>query len=174
MTGLLSVLRKAKLPALLRWAQPALSAGAGLFSASLPQDSSFIPFLAACTRCSIPAELTPPSLGQCWCCLRWAAQGSLGLGQPRTCRPKSRVPWSWRFHLPLALESPSVSAISPGSQTFWFPNFFLQLCVSNPSFSPNSGFSPQWLEFLRLSCLLFLLGSLVLADECKTWVINCQ
>lgn len=91
-------------------AQPA----PGLFSgSSLLQELSFIPFLAACTGCRIPAELTLPTLGQC--CLRWAAPwgwASLGCaGQ------NSHFPGAGSC-FPPALESPSVFAISPGSQTF--------------------------------------------------------
>lgn len=121
----------------------------------------------------IGAEWTVPSLGQCWCSLRWlirAPWGWASLGRA------AKIPRSLELGacLPHALVSPLLSAISPGSQAFATFQVSFFSSVFQTHLFPNFVFSPQCLEFLRLSCLLFLLGSLILADECKAWVINCQ
>lgn len=118
------------------WAQAAPSAGAVLFSgcASLLQESSFILSSAASTRCPYWSWMNGSQFGAVLVLSEVTDQSSLGLGQPRTCGQNSTFLGAGSLFASCTRVSSAVCHLPRLSGFCYFPSFFLQLRVSNPSF----------------------------------------
>lgn len=176
MTGLLSELRKSKhspcsflSPSLSEPRQPqVLELCCSLPVALSCRNPGLFSFQLLALGVCVPAELTLPSLEQCWCSLRWPCAMAQLLGAGPALDVLAKIPCSWSWFVSCTRVPFGVCHLPRLSDFSLLPKF-----LSSALF-PNSVFSPQCLEFLSLSCPLLSLGSLILGDGCKTWVINCQ